>query len=75
MAKMLDGPVPEGARAVSWPWYHHELGEELTPDAKKVLELYSKVPPGEIESHIYRIVSPPTYRILESQLICGTTAR
>lgn len=57
MAKMLDGPVPAGARSVSWPWYHHELGEELTTEAKEVLEQYSNVPADKIESHIYRIVS------------------
>ncbi|KAG8530719.1 uncharacterized protein KY384_004076 [Bacidia gigantensis] len=55
MAKMLDGPVPEGARSVSWPWYHHELEDELTPDAREVLEKYSKIPSESIESHIYRI--------------------
>ncbi len=57
MAKMLDGPVPDGARSVSWPWYHHVLGDELTPDARTVLEKYSKIPSGDVESHIYRIVS------------------
>ena len=56
MAKMLDGPVPDGARSVSWPWYHHVLTTELTPDAKKLLTTYSKVPPAEIEAHIYRVV-------------------
>ena len=57
MAKMLDGPVPEGARSVSWPWYHHTLGDELTVEARNLLEEYSKIPSGEVESHIYRIVS------------------
>ena len=57
MAKMLDGPVPEGARSVSWPWYHHTLTDELTIDARCVLEDYSKIPPPEVEAHIYRIVS------------------
>lgn len=57
MAKMLDGPVPEGARSVSWPWYHHELTYELTPDARSILENYSKISPENVESHIYRIVS------------------
>ena len=56
MAKMLDGPVPGGARSVSWPWYHHVLTNELTPDAKKLLTTYSKIPPEEIEDHIYSIV-------------------
>ena len=57
MAKMLDGPVPDGARSVSWPWYHHELKDELTPEARLVLEEYSNIRPEKIESHVYRIVS------------------
>ncbi|KAL9102172.1 MAG: hypothetical protein Q9163_002646 [Psora crenata] len=52
---MLDGPVPDGARSVSWPWYHHELKGELTPAARTLLEQYSKVDPAQVESHIYRI--------------------
>ncbi|KAL8806414.1 MAG: hypothetical protein Q9182_001329 [Xanthomendoza sp. 2 TL-2023] len=52
---MLDGPVPDGARSVSWPWYHHVLTTELTLDAKKILTTYSQVPPTEIEAHIYSI--------------------
>ncbi|KAL8768200.1 MAG: hypothetical protein Q9209_005509 [Squamulea sp. 1 TL-2023] len=55
MAKMLDGPVPSGARSVSWPWYHHLLTNELTPDAKELLTTYSKVPPADIKAHIYSI--------------------
>ncbi|KAL8706613.1 MAG: hypothetical protein Q9201_000360 [Fulgogasparrea decipioides] len=55
MAKMLDGPVPDGARSVSWPWYHHILTKELTPDAKKLLTAYSEVSPEDVEAHIYSI--------------------
>ena len=57
MAKMLDGPVPNGARSVSWPWYHHTLTTELTVDARTLLECYSKIPPDRVETHIYRVVS------------------
>ena len=57
MAKMLDGPVPVGARSVSWPWYHHVLTTELKPDARALLEKYSKIPRKDVESHIYKIVS------------------
>lgn len=57
MAHMLDGPVPEGARSVSWPWYHHVLTNELTLDARTLFEQYAKVSPEEVENHIYRIVS------------------
>ncbi|KAL9031005.1 MAG: hypothetical protein Q9180_006849, partial [Flavoplaca navasiana] len=67
MAKMLDGPVPGGARSVSWPLYHHVLTNELTPDAKKLLITYSKIPPKDIEGHIYSLVC--SYRlILRKQL-------
>lgn len=64
MAKMLDGPVPNGARSVSWPWYHHVLEDELTIDARNILEKYSKVHPEKVESHIYRIVSSRILRLL-----------
>ncbi len=57
MAKMLDGPVPNGARSVSWPWYHHTLTTELTVDARALLEQYSKIPADRVETHIYRVVS------------------
>lgn len=60
MAKMLDGPVPDGARSVSWPWYHHILTNELTADAKKLLTVYSGVPPDELEAHIYSTVGFPS---------------
>lgn len=55
---MLDRPAPDGARSVSWPWYHHVLTTELTPDARIILEDYSGVLPQDVESHIYSIVSP-----------------
>ncbi|KAL6720881.1 hypothetical protein ACLMJK_002806 [Lecanora helva] len=55
MAKMLDGPVPDGARSVSWPWYHHTLTTELTLDARTLLEDYSKIPPKDVENHVYRV--------------------
>ena len=54
---MLDGPVPEGARSVSWPWYHHVLTDELTMEARALFEQYAKVPSDDVENHIYRIVS------------------
>lgn len=59
MAKMLDRPVPEGSRSVSWPWYHHVLTTELTTEARNVLEKYSRIPPKDVESHIYSIVGLP----------------
>ena len=53
---MLDGPVPDGARSVSWPWYHHVITNELTTDARTLFEQYAKIPPEDVENHIYRIV-------------------
>lgn len=57
---MLDGPVPDGARSVSWPWYHHVLTDELTADARALFEQYAKIPPEDVENHIYRIVGLST---------------
>ena len=57
MAQMLDRPAPEGSRSVSWPWYHLVLTNELTPDARSMLEGYSGIPPDDVESHIYSVVS------------------
>lgn len=56
MAKMLDRPVPEGSRSVSWPWYHHVLDKEMTPLARTMLEQYSHVAPQDVEKHVYSIV-------------------
>lgn len=61
MAHMLNGPVPEGARSVSWPWYHHVLTNELTVEARAVFEHYAKLAPEDVENHIYRIVSIKAY--------------
>ena len=64
---MLDGPVPEGARSVSWPWYHHMITNELTMDARTLFEQYAKVASADVENHIYRIVSSkasPHHQIL-----------
>ena len=69
---MLDGPVPDGARSVSWPWYHHVLTNELTPDARTLFEQYAMIPPEEVENHVYRIVSskasPTTIEKLSDEL-------
>lgn len=78
MAHMLDGPVPDGARSVSWPWYHHVLTNELTVDARVLFEKYAKVPPKEVENHIYRIVSfkaSCSHRVLADRLSCRETKR
>lgn len=66
MAKMLERPVPEGSRSVSWPWYHHVLTNELTSEARNVLVKYSKIAPRSVESHIYSIVSLPPFPLSPS---------
>lgn len=75
---MLDGPVPDGARSVSWPWYHHVLTNELTVDARALFEEYAKVPPKEVEDHIYRIVSSKAFsshQVLANISSCRETKR
>ena len=57
MASMLNGELANDARSVMWPWYHEVLQHELTAEARQLLEKYSKIPPDQIESHIYKIVS------------------
>ena len=54
---MLEHPAPKGSRSVSWPWYHHCLTNELTKEARTMLEFYSRIPAANVESHIYSIVS------------------
>ena len=65
---MLNGPVPEGARSVSWPWYHHVLTNELTLDARVLFEQYAKVPSKDLENHIYRIVSATNPAVNDERL-------
>ena len=68
MAHMLHGPVPDGARSVSWPWYHHVLTNELTVDARILFEEYAKVPSKDVENHIYRIVCSECFITKEYEL-------
>ena len=37
-------------------WYQHDL-TEVNPPMRKLLETYSKVPSGEVVSHVNKIVS------------------
>jgi len=41
------------------PWCSQEIGSQLTPATRSLLENYSNIPSSEIEVHIYSIVSPP----------------
>ena len=38
------------------PWYDPKL-KKLGPPARELLENYSKIPPAEVEDHIYKMVS------------------
>ncbi len=38
------------------PWYDPKL-KKLGPSARELLENYSKIPPAEVEDHIYKMVS------------------
>jgi hypothetical protein len=38
------------------PWYNPEIGNKLGDSAREVLENYSKIPPGKVEEHVYKIV-------------------
>jgi hypothetical protein len=38
------------------PWYDPKL-KKLGPSGKELLENYSKIPPAEVEDHVYKIVS------------------
>lgn len=40
--------------------YSKEPGEKLGVLAQELLENYSKVPPEEVESHVKKIVTPPS---------------
>jgi hypothetical protein len=40
------------------PWYNPNLGNNLGKSARELLESYSKIPDGEIEAHVYKIVFP-----------------
>ena len=42
-------------RAKNVPWYDPKL-KKLGASARELLENYSKIPPAEVESHIYKIV-------------------
>jgi hypothetical protein len=39
------------------PWYNHEIGSKLGDSARDLLENYSHIPPAEVESHVYAVVS------------------
>ena len=38
------------------PWYDPKL-KELGPSARELLENYSKIPPAEVDDHVYKMVS------------------
>ena len=54
---MLGGQIAKDARSVKWPWYHDNLENDLSQEARDVLEKYSGIAPEHVKSHIYKIVS------------------
>lgn len=37
-------------------WYSESVGTKLEGPARELLEKYSKIPPEEVENHVYKIV-------------------
>jgi len=42
-------------RSKNVPWYNPDIGSKLGDSARELLEKYSKIPAGELESHVYAI--------------------
>jgi hypothetical protein len=40
------------------PWYYKELDGHLAADSRKLLEEYSHIQPKDVDTHIYKMVSP-----------------
>lgn len=51
---------PENSRTKERPWFHSSIGATLTPAGRELFEKYSKIPPGEVEDHIYKAVCFPS---------------
>jgi hypothetical protein len=45
------------AREKDVPWYNPSIENKLGPSARELLENYNKIPPAEVEDHVYKIVS------------------
>ncbi|KAH8594538.1 hypothetical protein B0O99DRAFT_595467 [Bisporella sp. PMI_857] len=43
------------ARDTDVPWYIPEIGSKLGPQAREVLEKYSKIPSQDVEAHVYKL--------------------
>lgn len=55
-------PTSEGEKTATGrdgnvKWYSEDISQRLQPSARELLEKYSKIPPDEVESHVYTIVS------------------
>lgn len=46
--------IAVGDKSKAAPWYSKEV--RLTPEARRMLEDYSKVPPEEVKDHVLRMV-------------------
>ena len=54
--KIPDAEANIDPRDKNVPWYDPKL-KKLGPSARELLENYSKIPPAEVEDHIYKMVS------------------
>lgn len=69
------GNLTAGDRAASWKkfMYSDTLPEDYS-DFRRLLETYSKIPPEDVEAHIYRIVgSLPGVQSQLSRRTCLTS--
>lgn len=48
------------SRSQQFPWYQQSFGSLFTPECRQLLERYSRIAPAEVESHVYKMVKPPT---------------
>lgn len=52
------GSSNQPSRGKALPRYQPSFGLRLTPATRKLFEEYSGIPQAEVDSHIYKIVSP-----------------
>ncbi|EPE32083.1 S-adenosyl-L-methionine-dependent methyltransferase [Glarea lozoyensis ATCC 20868] len=52
---ILNLPANHGARSTNLPWYQPSLENKLNERVRRVFEEYSRIPPDEVESHVYEV--------------------
>jgi hypothetical protein len=40
-------------------WYYQDINGHIKPESRKLLEEYSHIPPRDVDTHIYKLVSTP----------------